>query len=350
MNETIHLLRCCIEQYRNPQVQCYAPCTWTVLAQTDDFAQALVKGFRLEILLWKFLTAIASLFIGGTILIEREPSQSVYEPITLMLLGGGVRCLAFVGALSAIEEKGLHINKIVAASGGSIIGSLYAMGKSPLEIKKIAMEFDFTHFGDFSIMSLLRGKGLYEGKTLENWIDEKLGGRTFGDNFRIAPFVIATDVLNNTPFVFSRSNFPDLKVSRSVRFSIGIPWVYAYKHFSHNGIRHIFIDGNLMSGVVEDMFEKQGKTLIFRIISNRTLMKSAPKHFTLKKYIQGLLLMQLHAVERERVKRTKWNDTILIYCGDITPTNFSLSSDEKQYLFEQGYQQAKKYIEYKWGI
>ncbi|KAA3600111.1 MAG: phospholipase [Candidatus Scalindua sp. AMX11] len=274
----------------------------------------------------------------------------MHEPITLMLLGGGVRCLAFVGALSALEEKGLTINKIVAASGGSIIGSLYAMGKSPLEIKKIAMEFNFSLFRDFSVVSLLRGKGLYEGRALEEWIDEKLGGRIFRDSFRIAPFVIATDVLNNVPFVFSRSNFPDLKVSRSVRFSIGIPWVYAYKHFSHNGNRHIFIDGNLMSGVVEDMFEQQGKTLIFRIISNRSLIKSTPKHFTLKKYIQGLLLMQLHAVERERVKKTKWNDTILIYCGNITPTNFSLSINEKQYLFEQGYQQAKKYIEYKWGI
>ncbi|MDR4504749.1 MAG: patatin-like phospholipase family protein [Candidatus Scalindua sp.] len=282
--------------------------------------------------------------------IDKEQFQNMAEPITLMLLGGGVRCLAFVGALSALEEKGLKINKIVAASGGSIIGSLYAMGKSPLEIKKIAMEFDFSLFRDFRVMSLLRGKGLYEGKFLEDWIDEKLEGRTFGDNFRLAPFVIATDVLNNSPFVFSRSNFPDLKVSRAVRFSIGIPWVYAYKHFSHNGNRHIFIDGNLMSGVVEDMFEKQGKTLIFRIISNRPVLKAAPKHFTLKKYIQGLLLIQLHAVERERVKRTKWNDTILIYCGDIMPTNFSLSTDEKQYLFEQGYRQAKKYIKYKWGI
>ncbi|MCP5007238.1 MAG: phospholipase [Planctomycetes bacterium] len=281
---------------------------------------------------------------------EQEGVQDIREPITLMLLGGGVRCLAFIGALSALEEKGLVINKIVAASGGSIIGSLYAMGKSPLEIKSIAMEFDFSLFGDFGLMSLLRGKGLYEGKVLEEWIDEKLGGRTFGSNFRIAPYVIATDVLNSTPFVFSRSNFPELKVSRSIRFSTGIPWVYAYKHFSHNGKRHIFIDGNLMSGVIEDMFEEQGKTLIFRIISNRSSIKSTPKHFTLKKYIQGLLLMQLHAVERERVKRTKWNDTILIYCGNITPTNFSLSNEEKHYLFEQGYQQSKKYIEYKWGI
>ncbi len=272
------------------------------------------------------------------------------KPITLMLLGGGVRCHAFIGALSAIEEKGLNIRKIVVASAGSLVGSLYAIGKSPLEIKKIAMELDSTIFKDFSIMSLLRGKGLYEGKVLERWIDEKLDGRRFGDNFRIIPFIIATDILNNKPFVFSCSNFPDLKVSKAVRFSIGIPWVYAYKHFSHNGSRHIYVDGNLMSGVIEDMFEQQGKTLILRIISKRSLTTLIPKHFTLKKYIQGLLLIQLHAVERERIKITKWNDTILIFCGDIPPTKFTLNVDEKMYLFEQGYQQAKKYIEYKWGI
>ncbi|MBS4056395.1 MAG: hypothetical protein KGZ82_03665, partial [Bacteroidales bacterium] len=34
------------------------------------------------------------------------------EPITLLLLGGGIRYPALVGALRAVEEKGLRIGKI----------------------------------------------------------------------------------------------------------------------------------------------------------------------------------------------------------------------------------------------
>jgi NTE family protein len=181
-------------------------------------------------------------------------------------------------------------------------------------------------------------------------MDEKLDGKTFADSFRIKPYVITTDMLSYKPVALSDSNFPDMKVSRAVRFSIGIPWVFAYQNFDHHGSKHIFVDGNMMTGVIEDMFEEDGKMLILRIISQRTLSQPIPKRLTLKKYFQGLLLIQLHAVERERVKQSKWNDTILISCGDIPPTRFTLSPDEKKYLFEQGYQQAKKYIEYKWEI
>ena len=272
------------------------------------------------------------------------------EPITLMLMGGGIRSFAFIGALSAIEEMGINIGKIVAASGGSVVGSLYATGKSPFEVKKIAMDIDGSIFKDFSIKGLIRGKGLYEGKHFEKWMDEKLDGRKFSDDFRIKLYVVATDMLSCKPVAFSSSNFPDIKVSRAVRFSIGIPWIYTYKNFYHHGSKYILVDGNLMTGVIEDMFEEHGKMLILRIISKRSLSSQTPKRFTLKKYFHRLLLMQLHAVERERVKQFKWNDTILIFCGDIPPTKFSLSPDEKKYLFEQGYQQAKKYIEYKWKI
>jgi NTE family protein len=272
------------------------------------------------------------------------------EPITLMLLGGGIRCLAFIGALSAIEEMGINIGKIVVASGGSVVGSIYATGKSPLETKKIAIDLDDTIFRDFSIKGLIRGKGLYEGKRFEKWIDEKLDGRKFSDDFRIKLYVMATDMLSYKPVAFSSSTVPDMKVSKAVRFSIGIPWVYTYEKFYHHGTKHILVDGNLMTGVIEDTFEDHGRMLILRIVSQKALSSLASKRFTLKRYFQGLLLIQLHAVEGERVKQSKWNDTILIFCGDIPPTKFSLSLDEKNYLFEQGYQQTKKYIECKWKI
>lgn len=267
-----------------------------------------------------------------------------------MLLGGGIRCLAFIGALSAIEEMGINIGKIVVASGGSVVGSIYATGKSPLETKKIAIDLDDTIFRDFSIKGLIRGKGLYEGKRFEKWMDEKLDGRTFSDDFRFKLYVMATDMLSYKPVAFSSSSDPDMKVSKAVRFSIGIPWVYTYEKYYHHGTQHILVDGNMMTGVIEDTFEDHSRMLILRIVSQKTLSTLASKRFTLKRYFQGLLLIQLHAVEGERVKQSKWNDTILIFCGDIPPTKFSLSLDEKNYLFEQGYQQTKKYIECKWKI
>lgn len=271
------------------------------------------------------------------------------EPITLMLLGSGVRFPAYIGGLLAIEEKGLKIDKIVGVSAGSIIGSIYAMGKSPLEMKKLTMEIDIKIFQDFSLMSLIRRKGFYRGKRLEDWMDGMLNGRRFGDDFRIPIFIVATDILNNTPFIFSRFNFPDLKVSKAIRYSAGIPWVFAYEVFVHNGRKRIFVDGNLMVNAIEDMFAKQGRTLILRVIS-KSSQAAAAEELSLKRYVQKLLSIMMHAVENERVSADRWNDTFIIYCSDIPATKFSITADDKKYLFEQGYEQVRKYLEYKWGI
>ena len=58
----------------------------------------------------------------------------------------------------------------------------------------------------------------------------------------------------------------------------------------------------------------------------------------------------MHAIEKEFIKGGKWKNTILLYCADIAPAKFSLSENEKGYLFDQGYEQTMKYLEYKWGI
>ena len=279
---------------------------------------------------------------------ENEKENGHQDSLTLMLLGGGVRFAAFIGALFALEEMGLNIKKIVGASAGSIVASFYAKGRYLTEIKKMAMEVDTEKFKDFSISSLIRNKGFYEGKILEDWVDEMLEGSRFCDDFKIPLSVIATDILNQTPFVFNRSNCPELKVSRAIRFSIGIPCVFAYEHFNNRGEKHIFIDGNLMSGIIEDRFMKEGKTLILKIVSKNVSVQPITTDLTLKKYLHSLLLIMLDALEKERIETNRWKNTIIISCDDIPPTKFSITANEKEYLFEQGYQQVKKYLTYKW--
>ncbi|HEY4708311.1 MAG TPA: patatin-like phospholipase family protein [Thermodesulfobacteriota bacterium] len=269
-------------------------------------------------------------------------------PITLILLGSGVRFPAFIGALSAIEERGIRVKTVIGASAGSIVGTLYASGHSPAALRRMAMDTDLSRLRDVSLSSIVRLRGVYSGRALEEHVDGLLEGRRFGDEFRMTPLVVATDILNNRPFVFSRSNFPEMKVSEAIRYSIGIPLVFPYKHFNSGGREHVFVDGNIMSGAVEDMFASEGGCLVLRVASRRA-SDPIPGRFTALKYMKKLLLIMMQAVESERVKGRVWKDTILISCGDITPVKFSITSDEKKYLIEQGYLQTRRYLDYKWG-
>lgn len=52
----------------------------------------------------------------------------------IALSGGGARGIAHIGVLKALEENGIYPDCISGTSAGSIVGALYAAGKTPDEI------------------------------------------------------------------------------------------------------------------------------------------------------------------------------------------------------------------------
>ena len=284
--------------------------------------------------------------------IDHPVSKPVHtgDPVTLLLLGGGIRFPALVGALRAVEEKGVNVSKVVGSSTGSIVGALYAAGMTPEDLRREVLALDPSRFRDVSLKSILAGFGLCSGNSLESWVDGRLGGRCFGEEFRIPPQIIATDILNYRPVTFSAASHPGLKVATAARFSCGVPWVYACRPYSHQGKAQVFVDGSLMTGSIEESFGRHEKVLILKVVSKRTLKHQAGGKLTFARYFREILNFSLHAMEKEFIKGGRWKDTILLYCADIEPARFTLTTAEKEYLLEQGYEQTMKFLEYKWGI
>lgn len=54
--------------------------------------------------------------------------------IGLVLSGGGIRGLAHVGLLQALEEEGIRPDYIAGSSAGALVGALYSMGHNSQEI------------------------------------------------------------------------------------------------------------------------------------------------------------------------------------------------------------------------
>ncbi len=54
--------------------------------------------------------------------------------IGLALSGGGIRGVAHLGVLKALEERNIPISQIAGVSAGSIVGALYASGYTVDEI------------------------------------------------------------------------------------------------------------------------------------------------------------------------------------------------------------------------
>jgi hypothetical protein len=57
-----------------------------------------------------------------------------------------------------------------------------------------------------------------------------------------------------------------------------------------------------------------------------------------------LLDTMLTALENQRVPGPLWQDTILIQADRVHTLQLSLSREDKEYLFQCGYDQAKRYF------
>ena len=75
------------------------------------------------------------------------------QTIGISLAGGGARGITHIGVLKALEEEGIRPSVISGASAGSLMGVLYAAGKSPDEMLEIVKETSLTQMLRPSLLS-----------------------------------------------------------------------------------------------------------------------------------------------------------------------------------------------------
>ena len=84
----------------------------------------------------------------------------------LCLSGGGIKGIAHVGAIKALEEAGVTFNYVSGTSSGSIIATLYACGFTTDEMYEIFTKYaksiryiDFENIKSF-FKNIFTGKGI----------------------------------------------------------------------------------------------------------------------------------------------------------------------------------------------
>jgi NTE family protein len=68
------------------------------------------------------------------------------RPLNLVLSGGGIKGLAFVGAYEELEKKYRHFGNIAGVSAGALVGAFIGAGYTSRELMKLLKEFDFSNF------------------------------------------------------------------------------------------------------------------------------------------------------------------------------------------------------------
>jgi predicted acylesterase/phospholipase RssA len=96
------------------------------------------------------------------------------HPYSLVVKGGGVKGLAFAGALSVLE-KYYSFNCYAGTSAGAIAAVLLGAGYTPVELLRIFGEKNFADFKDASafgaLLNFIRKGGCYPGDSVMTWVN-----------------------------------------------------------------------------------------------------------------------------------------------------------------------------------
>jgi NTE family protein len=171
--------------------------------------------------------------------------------IRLCLSGSGFRFAAHVGALAAIEECDCKVIEIAGTSGGSIVGSMYASGKSASELKEITFNTDFRPMLEFNI-SAIKDYSYCNGSKLLAFIQSIVGKDTIFKDLKIPLKVIASDIRNDVSYVFGKDCTEN--VSLAVKASSAVPFVYSPVKIGGR----FFIDGGITANSPVDSLTDDG--------------------------------------------------------------------------------------------
>jgi len=180
--------------------------------------------------------------------------------VGVALGGGGVRGLAHVLALEAIDVCGIRPTMIAGTSMGAIIGAVYASGRSGQEIREdIQQRFITENFKDIyrkkgdlikwlSTVRLSWGRnGLLRADGFLQYLLEEIQVDTF-EELQVPLRVVATDFHSGQPFLFQSGELRPAMLS-----SMSIPGIFV--PVTHEG--HMLVDGGVVNNLPYDLLEPE---------------------------------------------------------------------------------------------
>lgn len=264
-------------------------------------------------------------------------------PRALVMKGGGVKGLAFAGALVELERH-FYFDRHVGASAGAIAAVLLAAGYTPGELVKLLSDKPFRAFMDapwwkVPVNLLLRG-GCYPGDHFQAWIASCLKNKIVReDEIKMCDLagalIYATRRGPGTVAFDSLGERKDTVASFATRCSMSIPIIFVPQMV--DGRRAY--DGGLRNNFPLARFlETNPKTPFIALY-----LRSQGNDENVKWMGGDVLDIWLDGEERQMVDQHP-RDVVVIDTNPVGTVDFNLTPLEKEFLLKVGRAAALKYL------
>ncbi|MFV1872615.1 MAG: patatin-like phospholipase family protein [Oleiphilus sp.] len=328
-----------------------------------------------------------------------------YHFKNLVFEGGGVKGVAYVGAMEVLEKKQIltEIKRVGGTSAGAINAVLFALGYTNKETLAILKKLDFNNFLDDSwgvardTSRLINEFGWYKGDYFHEWISKRIAKKT-GNPFttfkdlvvagRPELYIYGTNLSTRFGEIFSNEHTPTMRIADAVRISMSIPLFFtAYRNVRQD----IYVDGGVLNNYPVKLFDREKylneevselntkpseyyadenarflqthpksspycynkETLGFRLDSKQEIAifrdGSEPPQVKIDgffDYAKALITTVIESQGNQHLHSDDWHRTIYIDTQGVGATDFSIADAKKMALKKSGAACAESY--FKW--
>lgn len=302
----------------------------------------------------------------------------------LVFQGGGVKGIAYVGAIQVLHARNLldPVENVAGASAGAITAALLAAGATADELHSVLSSTDFSKFMDGRklgrVVRLFDDLGMYKGDEFEHWCRDQIGSLTAWVTGHAQPdltfaqlsalaakepgrfrnlYVVTTNLSRQRAEVFSAQTHPDVPVWQAVRMSMSIPFFFEAYRFNGD----VYADGGISWNYPIDLFDglsrkpaiglpevspevgQSSETLGFSLGTKAEIDSletcGAPPQVPitgLESYVKAFFNFLLDAPNLLRLDPAAMRRTVFIDNAGVATTDFELSNALKQTLMDNG--------------
>ncbi len=254
--------------------------------------------------------------------------------------------MAHVGALIELSKHvPIHaIKEWMGVSAGSLVAMCLSIGFTLEELLEFCVRFDFTHIKEMdSVPGWILHFGMDTGERLHRLIQACLHVKglpseyTFQEcltQFGLSLRIVATDLNDAEPVIFSPTTTPHYCIADAVRASMSVP--YYFQPFVCPESGHYLVDGGVISNhplfVLPD--EEHRRTLSILIRTSIEKIENAAEM-----EMDEFMMRPLNIVLIEKNKmESRFYDArcIQIMLGELNILDFSMEDDTKQMIIQKG--------------
>lgn len=254
--------------------------------------------------------------------------------------GGGIKGLAYIGAIKFLEERGYRFFKVSGTSVGSLFAALISVGYTSSEIIAAIDDIDYKLIANKNTLKDgVKNVGLYNIDLLEKKIYDLLSrkGKTkFSDVKRGNDYLLKIVVteMKTKQMVVIPDDLPkfgyskdDFLISKAVAMSCSIPLVFNQYRLG----KYVFVDGGVVNNFPIELVIDDNITVIgFRLNAEKS----------------GSYLVKLRNRIFKINKSFKFDNINVIYFDSlfVRASQFKKGLDNRKYLYRIGYETTRDFF------